>query len=182
MQKGSKLLTPLLALVLCLGLVACGNIAEDEQPSDEVVGNDWRVTGVVRDSGIITRSGEDIAVLVCVHAEDATFYYDSENQVLFDFVDYPVAIQGDPWESYQSIDFSDRNDDGNSDVTMIFEENGDTTRLVWFWDADAEGYVFQPEESSAMPDGDSYLSWNTLTGEDFEADRCMTKLVAADRI
>ena len=40
MQKGSKLLTPLLALVLCLGLVACGNIAEDEQPSDEVVGND----------------------------------------------------------------------------------------------------------------------------------------------
>ena len=171
MQKGSKLLTPLLALVLCLGLVACGNIAEDEQPSDEVVGNDWRVTGVVRDSGIITRSGEDIAVLVCVHAEDATFYYDSENQVLFDFVDYPVAIQGDPWESYQSIDFSDRNDDGNSDVTMIFEENGDTTRLVWFWDADAEGYVFQPEESSAMPDGDSYLSWNTLTGEDFEADR-----------
>ena len=148
MQKGSKLLTPLLVLVLCLGLVACGNIAEDEQPSDEVVGNDWRVTGVVRDSGIITRSGEDIAVLVCVHAGDAIFYYDSEEQVLFDFVDYPVAIQGDPWESYQSIDFSDHNDDGNSDVTMIFEENGDATQMVWFWDADAEVYVFQTEESS----------------------------------
>ena len=149
MQKGSKLLTPLLVLVLCLGLVACGNIAEDEQPSDEVVGNDWRVTGVVRDSGSITRSGEDIDVLVCVHAEDAIFYYDSEEQVLFDFVDYPVAIQGDPWESYQSIDFSDHNDDGNSDVTMIFEENGDATQMVWFWDADAEVYVFQTEESSA---------------------------------
>ena len=149
MQKGSKLLTPLLVLVLCLGLVACGNIAEDEQPSDEVVGNDWRVTGVVRDSGSITRSGEDIDVLVCVHAEDAIFYYDSEEQVLLDFVDYPVAIQGDPWESYQSIDFSDHNDDGNSDVTMIFEENGDATQMVWFWDADAEVYVFQTEESSA---------------------------------
>lgn len=156
MQKGSKLLTPLLVLVLCLGLVAGGNIAEDEQPSDEVVGNDWRVTGVVRASGIITRSGEDITVLVCVHAEDATFYYDSEEQVLFDFVDYPVAIQGDPWECYQSIDFSDHNDDGNSDVTMIFEENGDATQMVWFWDADAEAYVFQTEESSALPNGDPY--------------------------
>jgi hypothetical protein len=25
-------------------------------------------------------------------AFDATFYYDSEDQVLFDFVDYPVAV------------------------------------------------------------------------------------------
>lgn len=85
-------------------------------------------------------------MLVCIHAEDAVFYYDSEDQVLFDFVDYPVAIKGDPWESYQSIDFSDRNDDGNSDVTIVFEENGNITRLVWFWDADAEGYVFQQEK------------------------------------
>ena len=85
---------------------------------------------------------------MCVHAEDAIFYYDSEEQELIDFVDYPVAIQGDPWESYQSIDFSDHNDDGNSDVTMIFEENGDATQMVWFWDADAEVYVFQTEESS----------------------------------
>ena len=152
MKGWKKCMVFLLALGLCLGLFACGSIAEDEQPFDEAIGNDWRVTGVVRDSGIITRSGEDIAVLVCVHAEDATFYYDSEDQVLFDFVDYPVAIQGDPWESYQCIDFSDRNDDGNSDVTIIFEENGDTMRMVWFWDADAEGYVFQPEESSAMQD------------------------------
>lgn len=138
-----------LALVLaqCLSLTACGHVVDDEQYQDEVVGDDWRVTGVVRDSGIITRNGEDIPVLVCIHAEDATFYYDSEDQVLFDYVEYPMAIQGDPWESYQSIDFADRNDDGNSDVSMIFEENGDVTRMVWFWDADTEGFVFQPEEN-----------------------------------
>ena len=138
-----------LALVLsqCLSLTACGHVVDDEQSPGEVVGDDWRVTGVVRDSGIITRNGEDIPVLVCIHAEDAAFYYDSEDQVLFDFVDYPMAIQGDPWESYQSIDFADRNDDGNSDVSMIFEENGDVTRMVWFWDADTEGFVLQPEEN-----------------------------------
>ena len=130
----------------CMGLTACGNVESDDLYPDEVVGDDWRVTGIVRDSGIITRSGEDTTVLVCIHAEDAVFYYDSEDQVLFDFVDYPVAIKGDPWESYQSIDFSDHNDDGNSDVTIVFEENGNITRLVWFWDADAEGYVLQSEK------------------------------------
>ena len=121
-----------LALVLsqCLSLTACGNAMDDEHYLDEVVGDDWRVTGVVRDSGIITRSGEDIDVLVCIHAEDAAFYYDSEDQVLFDFVEYPTAIQGNPWESYQSIDFADRNDDGNSDVAMVFDENGNVTRMV----------------------------------------------------
>ena len=174
MRKRNKFLTPLLAQLLALALIACNNAVDDEQCPDEVVGDDWRVTGVVRDSGIITRNGEDIDVLVCVHAGDATFYYDSENQVLFDFVEYPTAIQDDPWESYQSIDFADRNDDGNSDVTMMFDDNGDITLMVWFWDADTENFVFQPEESSAMPDGkgdEPCLSWNTLTDEDFDEDR-----------
>lgn len=115
-----------LALVLsqCLSLTACGNAMDDEHYLDE-----------------------DIDVLVCIHAEDAAFYYDSEDQVLFDFVEYPTAIQGNPWESYQSIDFADRNDDGNSDVAMVFDENGNVTRMVWFWDADTEGFVFQSEEN-----------------------------------
>lgn len=147
-MKSRKIyLTLVPALILCLMPAACGNTADDEQTSGEVVGNDWRVTGVVRDSGIITRSGEDTEVLVCVHTEDAAFYCNSETQVMFGFVDYPMAIQGDPWESYQSIDFADRNDDGSSDVAMTFEENGDITLMVWFWDADTGEYVFRPEES-----------------------------------
>lgn len=140
----------ILVLSQCLILVACGNAVDDEQYSDEVVGDDWRVTGVVRDNGIITRDGEDIDVLVCIHAKDAVFYYDSEDQVLFDSVEYPTEIQGDPWESYQSIDFADRNDDGNSDVAMMFDENGDIKLMVWFWNTDTESFVFQIEESSAI--------------------------------
>ena len=141
----------ILMLSLCFSLAACDNAVEDVHYDDEVIGDDWRVTGVVRDGGTITRNGEDVDVLVCIHSENATFYYDSEDQELFDFVEYPTTIQGDPWESYQGIDFADRNNDGNSDVGMMFEENGKITQMVWFWDADTEGFVFQPEESVALP-------------------------------
>jgi len=76
----------LLAVVLCLGLTACGY----DYP---ISGEDWRTTGIVRDSGTITRNGEDTEVLLCVHASDATFYYDTEDQVLFDSVDYPITLE-----------------------------------------------------------------------------------------
>ena len=142
-------------LFICLSLTACDNAVADVMNDDEVIGGDWRVTGVVRDGGTITRNGKDTDVLVCIHSEDAAFYYDSEDQELFDFVEYPTTIQGDPWESYQGIDFTDRNDDGNSDVEMMFDENGEIILMVWFWDADTESFVFQPEESSAIPDESS---------------------------
>ena len=130
----------LLAAVFCLSLTACG--------SDEpVAGNDWRVTGIVRDSGTITRSGEDTDVLVCVHKADAAFYYDRQNQELFGSVDYPLALEGDAWDAFQSIDFSDRSGDGDSDVAMQFEDGGKELLMVWFWDAESGQFMYQPDES-----------------------------------
>ena len=77
-----KLFSLLLALGLCLGLTACGSGGEDDDPND-VVGGDWRVTGIVRDSGSIARDGEETDVLVCVNRDSADFYYDSEDQTLY---------------------------------------------------------------------------------------------------
>ena len=74
-----KLFALLSALALCLSLAACGG--EDDDPGD-VVGGDWRVTGIVRDGGTITRDGEDTDVLVCVDADSADFYLDDEVQTL----------------------------------------------------------------------------------------------------
>ena len=110
-----------LALLMALTLAACGD--QNDDPND-VVGGDWRVTGVVRDSGSITRDGGDIDVLVCVNADGADFCYDDETYAIYDYVDYPITLQGDPWEEFRSIDFADRNGDGDSDGAMQFERAG----------------------------------------------------------
>ena len=139
----------LLAAVICLSPTACSS---KEEPDDPVVGNDWRVTGVVRDSGTITRGGEDTAVLVCVHASDAAFYLDTEDQELFAAVNYPLTLESDAWEAFQSIDFADRNGDGNSDVAMKFHDGGSELLMVWFWDAESKAFAYQPDESQLGED------------------------------
>ena len=141
-----KNLAFLLAAVLCLSLTACSNSnGPDDEP--DVVGNDWRVTGVVRDSGTITRDGEDNVVLVCVHKADATFCYDSEDQVLFNSVEYPITFGDNVWEIFRGIDFADLNGDGNGDVTMKFDNGGTEIKIVWYWDTENYQFVYQPDES-----------------------------------
>ena len=147
MKSWKKYAALIAALVLSLCLTACGGTKDQDDPDDVIVGDDWRTTGVVQGSGTITRNGEDTFVLVCVHAEDAAFYFDEKEQALFDFVEYPITLEGDPWAIFRSIDFADRTGDGSSDVAMLFEENGDTLLMVWFWDKESDAFVFQPEES-----------------------------------
>lgn len=141
-----KLFVLVLASLLCLSMAACGGTNNSDDPHD-VVGDDWRVTGIVRDSGTITRSGDDIDVLVCINSDSADFYLDEETQTLYGYVSYPITLQSDPWEAFQYIDFADRNGDGNGDVAMLFELDGQQVLMVWFWNTDTETYEFQPEES-----------------------------------
>lgn len=138
----------LLIVLICVSLAACG---ENAAVSDgEIAGGDWRTTGIVRDSGSIARGGEVTEVLICVHKEDAAFYYDKAEQVLFADVKYPMAVN-DPWESYKSTDFADINGDGNSDVSMTFVlSDGDTVAMTWLWDSEQEAYIFNEELSSVM--------------------------------
>lgn len=137
------------AAVICMGLSAC-SVSNNDIDDPDIIGNDWRVTGVVRDGGTITRDGEDTYVLVCVYTKDAAFYYDSESQEVFGSVDYPtdlaekVALSGDVWGMFKSIDFADLNGDGNSDVTMKFDDSGSELAVVWFWDAESEQFIYQP--------------------------------------
>lgn len=149
MKKWEAYLALALALVLSLCLAACGNSGAntngDDQDND-IAGSDWRTTGIVRDSGIITRDGEDTTVLVCINKDEADFYLDSEEQTLFGYVTYPDSI-AEPWESFQGIDFSDRNDDGNSDVRMDFQTGDTTIIMIWYWDNAAEEFVYQPDAS-----------------------------------
>ena len=141
-----KLFVLVLASLLCLSMAACGGTNSSDDPHD-VVGDDWRVTGIVRDSGTITRSGDDIDVLVCINSDSADFYLDEETQTLYGYVSYPITLQSDPWEAFQYIEFADRNGDGNGDVAMLFELDGQQVLMVWFWNTDTETYEFQLEES-----------------------------------
>lgn len=141
-----KLFVLVLASLLCLSMAACGGTNSSDDPHD-VVGDDWRVTGIVRDSGTITRSGDDIDVLVCINSDSADFYLDEETQTLYGYVSYPITLQSDPWEAFQYIEFADRNGDGDGDVAMLFELDGQQVLMVWFWNTDTETYEFQPEES-----------------------------------
>ena len=75
-NRWKHILIPVLVLVLCLSLAACGN-------SDDVAGEDWRTTGVVVGSGTITHTGEgSVDVLVTVDKNSAAFYRDQEQQRL----------------------------------------------------------------------------------------------------
>ncbi len=140
-----KLFALLLALALCLGLAACGG-------SDDVAGDDWRVSGVVAGSGTITHDGESVDVLVTVSESSAAFYRDIPEQVLFDSVLFPMSIP-DAEQAFNAISFEDIDGDGESDVLVSFiHENGDATELIWIWDP-AERYVFREDLSTVSVSG-----------------------------
>ena len=144
MKMGKRLMALLLGLLVSLSAAAC-----TRQSQEEVPGEDWRTRGTVQGSGIITRSGEDTPVLVCVHQDGASFYYDTREQTPCGGVDYPCPFPGDAQEAFRYVDFADRNGDGCSDVSMLFE--GDIL-MVWYWDGAQGAFVFRPEESQVPED------------------------------
>lgn len=132
-----KFLALLLAIFLCFSFTACSDNNEDEEI---VVGNDWRVTGIVRDAGTIIREGVETDVLVCVDKEGAYFYYDSEDQELFDNVTYPFITKSGAWDAFNGISFDDLDSDGNSDVTIYLNDNGTEYVIDWIYTLDF-GYI-----------------------------------------
>ena len=92
MKHLSKCLALVLAATLVLGLAACGK---------DTTGDDWRASGVVTDYGTITRDGERVPVCICLSTENAGFYYDQDEQVWFDGVEFPMAL-ADALTAYRS--------------------------------------------------------------------------------
>ena len=140
MNLMKKIFALLLAVILCLSVTACGG---SDEPVDEPVGDDWRSSGVVVDSGTITHEGEgSVHVLVTVDENWAAFYRDEPEQILFDSVSFPMTIP-DAQEYFDGISFDDINGDGESDVTVsIVYPSGEYTYMAWIWDPE-ERYVFQ---------------------------------------
>lgn len=151
--RGSlKRAAALLLAAACL--TACGGPADEDEP----VGQDWRVQGIVDDYGTIVRNDEEIPVCICIHDEDAAFYYDQPEQVYYDGVTFPMAFP-DAADYVTGVMFDDRNGDGQSDVTITLElADGSAVGMVWYWDEE-NGFLFAPEDSSVtggiqVEDGD----------------------------
>ena len=142
MEKRKIYLSFMLIPAICLSMTACKG-----ESDDDIVGDDWRASGVVVGSGTITHDGDSVDVLVTVDENSAAFYWDEPEQVLFDSVLFPMAIP-DAQESFNDISFDDIDGDGESDVCVSFvHAPGDSTQLVWIWDP-VERYVYREDLSN----------------------------------
>lgn len=134
MKSFHHFLATLLALLLCLSLTACGD------SSDDVTGDDWRVSGVVARRGHhhARGRGQRQGSRHRRTRERGVLPQTSQSRSIFDSVSFPVTVEdaNDDGTGFD-ISFDDITGDGESDVVVTFQHaDMSTTQMVWFWDAD----------------------------------------------
>ena len=96
----------------------------------------------------ILLSGKDTTVYLEISDEEITLWDSASGGQLLAVAKYAQPLSGAA-EAQLSCDFTDLDEDGNSDLTANFTfEDGSTASLVWFY-ADG-GYVYN-EEFSVLP-------------------------------
>ena len=91
-MKTRRCFALLLALMLVLTGCAANAAEEEEEPSGDTAGADWRTWGWVNDAGTLTRDGEEIDVLVCVFTDSIMLYLDDETQTVVGVAEYPDCL------------------------------------------------------------------------------------------
>lgn len=144
-MKTRRCFALLLALMLVLTGCAANAAEEEEEPSGDTAGADWRTWGWVNDAGTLTRDGEETDVLVCVFTDSIMLYLDDETQTVVGVAEYPETMD-DAREAYVSVSLDDQNGDGYSDLRAVFAgPGGEETVLSWLWDAESGAFVCQPD-------------------------------------
>ena len=150
-MKTRRCFALLLALMLVLTGCAANAAEEEEEPSGDTAGADWRTWGWVNDAGTLTRDGEEIDVLVCVFTDSIMLYLDDETQTVVGVAEYPETMD-DAREAYVSVSLDDQNGDGYSDLRAVFASpSGEETVLNWLWDAESGAFVCQPDSKGQAP-------------------------------
>ena len=62
----------------------------------------------------------------------AALYSDTAEQELYTTVQFPVPLDSAA-SRYQGTDYSDLDGDGNSDLQMSFDQDGEYVTYVWYW-------------------------------------------------
>ena len=142
-MKTRRCFALLLALMLVLTGCAANAAEEEEEPSGDTAGADWRTWGWVNDTGTLMRDGEETDVLVCVFKDSVMLYLDDETQTVVGVAEYPETMD-DAREAYVSVSLDDQNGDGYSDLRAVFDRaSGEETALNWLWDAESGEFVFR---------------------------------------
>ena len=106
-MKTRRCFALLLALMLVLTGCAANAAEEEEEPSGDTAGADWRTWGWVNDAGTLTRDGEEIDVLACVFTDSIMLYLDDETQTVVGVAEYPETMD-DAREAYVSVSLDEQ--------------------------------------------------------------------------
>lgn len=151
MKNWKKYASLLVALILCLGLAACGDGGDGGGGGSH--GEKLCDTDVIMDYGMITRGGEKTIVLAICDQKAIYLYCEDEEHELFGTAMLPTEelYDRDVWNEdwvLGSIDVSDCTGDNNGDLrATIFHSNMSESEIIWHWEED-KGYVYQPDYST----------------------------------
>lgn len=132
------------ALVLALALTACGKDAATKETESAAATEAAERTV----TGTLLRDSKEETAYLEVSDTEIELWDSAAGGALLGTAKYPQALPGAE-AALQSCDWTDLDEDGNSELTAEFSfSDGTTASLVWFY-ADG-GYVYN-EEFSRLP-------------------------------
>lgn len=153
MKKPVKYLSLVFAAAVCISSTACGGASgETSNSTDSTQSTDsndkvWKLYEV-DGYGTVDQYGEQYNVCVCHDQLMVYMYNNDEDHEIFNTAILPTEeIYDNDW-ALGRIDFSDLNDDNNSDFQVYLSHSDMTeSHIVWIWD-DSEGFIYQSDYSS----------------------------------
>lgn len=165
MRQAKRLLCALSALVMAVGLTACGKTAagpetvppapaqstEAAQPAQSAEA----ALSAPAESGAAERTrtetvllnGQETTAYLDVTDEDIQFWDSPSGGTILAAARYPKALPGAA-DALESCDLTDLDGDGNSDLSALFRFGTDGAQLLWFY---IDGGFAYNEEFSWLP-------------------------------
>ena len=144
----------LLTAVMVLSLTACGGegitkTTDSLDQQGQTSTSDGEAPGLERPvTGTMLLDGEETTVYPEVSDTEINFWDSASGGKLLAVAKYPETLAGAA-EALKSCDYTDLDEDGNSDLTAEFVfTDGSTASLVWFY---ADGGLIYNEEFSRLP-------------------------------
>ena len=152
MKKNTLILAA--ALTLALSLTACGGEVITKPPDSlnqqgQTAASDSEAPASERTAtGTMLLDGKETTVYPEVSDTEINFWDNASGGKLLAVAKYPETLAGAA-EALKGCDYTDLDEDGNSDLTAEFTfTDGSTASLVWFY---ADGGLIYNEEFSRLP-------------------------------